>query len=126
MTTTKKGRKAGSGSFVAVPLGDLNSVLKPSARVIVWGRYAEMLGLKGNPIEAKPDVLIAAAASRAEGGTEVAIINFGPVIPPAPSISEFLNPAPAISMPEVLDGNPPAAPQEDLQLRPIVELQNFL
>ena len=60
--STKRGRKAGSGSFVSVTLADLNAALKPSARVIVWGRYAQMLGLGGKKIDAKPDALIAAVA----------------------------------------------------------------
>jgi hypothetical protein len=62
MSTTKRGRKAGSGSFVSVTLADLNAALKPTARVIVWGRYAQMLGLTGKKIDAKPDALIAAVA----------------------------------------------------------------
>ena len=60
--STKRGRKAGSGSFVSVTLADLNSALKPNARVIVWGRYAQMLGLAGKRIDAKPDALVAAVA----------------------------------------------------------------
>jgi len=60
--TTKRGRKAGSGSFVSVTLAELNAALKPTARVIVWGRYAQMLGLSGKKIDAKPDALIAAVA----------------------------------------------------------------
>jgi hypothetical protein len=60
--STKRGRKAGSGSFVSVTLADLNAALKPNARVIIWGRYAQMLGLAGKKIDAKPDALIAAVA----------------------------------------------------------------
>jgi hypothetical protein len=60
--TTKRGRKAGSGSFVSVTLAELNAALKPTARVIVWGRYAQMLGLSGKKIDAKPEALIAAVA----------------------------------------------------------------
>ena len=60
--TTKRGRKAGSGSFVSVTLAELNAALKPTARVIVWGRYAQMLGLQGKKIDAKPEALIAAVA----------------------------------------------------------------
>jgi hypothetical protein len=60
--STKRGRKAGSGSFVSVTLADLNAALKPNARVIIWGRYAQMLGLTGKKIDAKPDALIAAVA----------------------------------------------------------------
>ena len=62
MTNNKRGRKAGSGSFMSVSLAELNANLKPNARVIVWGRYAQMLGLSGKKIDAKPDALIAAVA----------------------------------------------------------------
>jgi len=62
MSTTKRGRKTGSGSFVSVSLSELNATLKPNARVIVWGRYAQMLGLDGKKVDAKPDALVAAVA----------------------------------------------------------------
>jgi len=74
MSNNKRGRKAGSGSFVSVTLADLNATLKPNARVIVWGRYAQMLGLAGKKIDAKPDALIAAVAG---GKGEVEIETFG-------------------------------------------------
>lgn len=70
----KRGRKAGSGSFIQVSLEDLNKVLKPNARVIVWGRYAQMLGLDGKKVEAKHDTLVAAVNG---GTTEVELETFG-------------------------------------------------
>jgi len=72
--STKIGRKAGSGSFVSVTLADLNAALKPNARVIIWGRYAQMLGLAGKKIDAKPDALIAAVAG---GKSDVELETFG-------------------------------------------------
>lgn len=70
----KRGRKAGSGSFAQVSLEELNRVLKPNARVIVWGRYAQMLGLDGKKVEAKHETLVAAV----NGGTaEVEFETFG-------------------------------------------------
>jgi len=78
MNTTKRGRKAGSGSFVSVSLSDLNATLKPNARVIVWGRYAQMLGLGGKKIDAKPDALVAAVAG---GKAEVELDDFGATEP---------------------------------------------
>jgi len=70
----KRGRKAGSGSFAQVSLEELNRVLKPNARVIVWGRYAQMLGLDGKKVEAKHETLVAAV----NGGTaEVELETFG-------------------------------------------------
>lgn len=64
MTTTKRGRKAGSGSFVSIPLAELNAVLKPTANVIVWSRFADALSLTGRKVSAKADQLI----SSVEGG----------------------------------------------------------
>jgi len=70
----KRGRKAGSGSFAQVSLEELNRVLKPNARVIVWGRYAQMLGLEGKKVEAKHETLVAAV----NGGTaNVELETFG-------------------------------------------------
>ena len=70
----KRGRKAGSGSFAQVSLEELNRVLKPNARVIVWGRYAQMLGLDGKKVEAKQETLVAAVSG---GTTDVALETFG-------------------------------------------------
>jgi len=74
MGNNKRGRKAGSGSFVSVTLADLNAALKPNARVIIWGRYAQMLGLAGKKIDAKPDTLVAAVAG---GKSDVELETFG-------------------------------------------------
>jgi hypothetical protein len=70
----KRGRKAGSGSFIQVSLEDLNRVLKPNARVMVWGKYAQMLGLTGKLVEATNENLIAAVHG---GTTEVELETFG-------------------------------------------------
>ena len=70
----KRGRKAGSGSFAQVSLEELNRVLKPNARVIVWGRYAQMLGLEGKKVEAKHETLVAAVSC---GTTNVELETFG-------------------------------------------------
>ena len=91
----KRGRKAGSGSFAQVSLEELNRVLKPNARVIVWGRYAQMLGLDGKKVEAKHDTLVAAV----NGGTaEVELETFGNVKPENKKIEhkEDLVPKPEI------------------------------
>jgi hypothetical protein len=69
----KRGRKAGTTSFVQVSLDDLNKTLKPNAKVIIWNRYASMLGIEGKPIEAKYDVLIASVNS---GNVDMTIDNF--------------------------------------------------
>ena len=58
---------------MSVSLSELNATLKPNARVIVWGRYAQMLGLSGKKIDAKPDALVAAVAG---GKAEVELEDF--------------------------------------------------
>ena len=78
MEAKKRGRKAGSGSFVSVSLEDLNKALKPSARVVVWGRYAQMLELDSRPVEAKHDTLVASVNS---GAAEVVMDTFGEKTP---------------------------------------------
>jgi hypothetical protein len=70
----KRGRKAGSGSFMQVSLEELNRVLKPNARVVIWSRYGQMLGIEGKKIEANYDTLVAAVKG---GTTEVEIETFG-------------------------------------------------
>jgi hypothetical protein len=69
----KRGRKSGSSSFIQVSLSDLNNALKPGAKVIIWNRYASMLGLEGKPVEAKYDVLMASVGS---GTTEFELEDF--------------------------------------------------
>ena len=96
----KRGRKAGSGSFAQVSLEELNRVLKPNARVIVWGRYAQMLGLDGKKVEAKHDTLIAAV----NGGTaELDLETFG----------------------NTKSENKKVEPQQDLVPKPSVTLEVF-
>lgn len=83
--SNKRGRKAGSGSFVSVTLADLNAALKPHARVIIWGRYAQMLGLSGSRVDAKPDSLVAAVSA---GQSEVELETFGENKPEAKTSSQ--------------------------------------
>lgn len=104
----KRGRKSGSVSFIQVPLQELNAVLKPNAKVIVWGRYANMLGLSGSPIEAKHDVLISSVQSAT---TEFEIDDFGQEMP-APQNAE------TTTQKDHKD-------TEDLQLKPSIQLDIF-
>lgn len=62
-TQLKRGRKAGSVSFMQVSLKELNRVLKPEANVIVSVRYAQLVGLSGKPVSSTLDVMTYAAAS---------------------------------------------------------------
>jgi hypothetical protein len=110
--STKRGRKAGSGSFVSVTLADLNAALKPNARVIIWGRYAQMLGLAGKKIDAKPDALIAAVAG---GKSDVELDTFDEEVPEKiKSLAE-----------DVLKLNKPDAEKPDIMPKVSVELESF-
>ena len=54
MAVTRKGsgKTKGAGSFVVMPLSELNSILKDNAQVIVSRRFAETLRLDGNAFKA--------------------------------------------------------------------------
>jgi len=54
MAVTRKGsgKTKGAGSFVVMPLSELNSILKDNAQVIVSRRFAETLSLDGNAFKA--------------------------------------------------------------------------
>jgi hypothetical protein len=46
----KRGRQAGSVSFMQVSLKELNRILKPDAHVILSLKYAMLVGLEGKPV----------------------------------------------------------------------------
>jgi len=54
MAVTRKGsgKTKGAGSFVVMPLSELNSILKDNAQVIVSRRFAETLSLDGDAFKA--------------------------------------------------------------------------
>ena len=54
MAVTRKGsgKTKGAGSFVVMPLSELNNILKNNAQVIVSRRFAETLSLDGNAFKA--------------------------------------------------------------------------
>ena len=45
-----RGKKKGATSFVSVPLGTLNHILRPEANVLVSRRFAETLGIEGERV----------------------------------------------------------------------------
>jgi hypothetical protein len=46
----KRGRQAGSVSFMQASLKELNRILKPDAHVILSLKYAMLVGLEGKPV----------------------------------------------------------------------------
>jgi len=74
-----RGKTKGATSFVSVPLGVLNSVLRPEASVMVSRRYAETLGLESNDINVSSNDMKKEIKDKADIGTsevEVKIIDF--------------------------------------------------
>ncbi len=62
----RKGKTKGATSFVSVPLGSLNAVLRPEASVLVSRRYAETLGISGDPVKTTSNGMKQEIASRGE------------------------------------------------------------
>ena len=61
-----RGKTKGATSFVSVPLGVLNSVLRPEASVMVSRRYAETLGLESDNIQVNTNDMKKEVEARAE------------------------------------------------------------
>jgi hypothetical protein len=72
--SAKRGRKAGSFSFLRVPLAELNRVLKPEASVIVGYKYAVLVGLSGDPIKSENNIVEAIASSNS---CQIEVEDFG-------------------------------------------------
>ena len=74
-----RGKTKGATSFVSVPLGVLNSVLRPEATVMVSRRYAETLGLESDDINVNSNDMKKEIKDKADIGTsevEVKVIDF--------------------------------------------------
>ena len=74
-----RGKTKGATSFVSVPLGVLNSVLRPEATVMVSRRYAETLGLESDDINVTSNDMKKEIKDKADVGTssvEVKVIDY--------------------------------------------------
>ena len=74
-----RGKTKGATSFVSVPLGTLNAVLRPEASVMVSRRYAETLGLESKDINVTSNDMKKEIKDKADIGTsevEVKVIDF--------------------------------------------------
>lgn len=74
-----RGKTKGATSFVSVPLGVLNTVLRPGASVMVSRRYAETLGLKSNDINLTSNKMKKEIKDKVDIGTsaiELKVIDF--------------------------------------------------
>ena len=74
-----RGKTKGATSFVSVPLGTLNAVLRPEASAMVSRRYAETLGLESDDINVNSNDMKKEIKDKADIGTsqvEVKVIDF--------------------------------------------------
>ena len=79
MATGKRGKTKGATSFVSIPLGSLNAVLRPEATVLVSRRYAETLGLSGDQVKVSSNDMKKEIKDKADLGTsdmEIKVIDF--------------------------------------------------
>jgi hypothetical protein len=79
MAQGKRGKTKGATSFVSIPLGTLNNVLRPEASVLVSRRYAETLGLSGEQVKVSSNDMKKEIKEQADIGTsevEVKVIDF--------------------------------------------------
>ena len=79
MATGKRGKTKGATSFVSIPLGTLNAVLRPEATVLVSRRYAETLGLSGDQVKVSSNDMKKEIKDKADLGTsdkEIKVIDF--------------------------------------------------
>tara|TARA_Y100000004_G_scaffold64391_1_gene72214 strand:- start:1244 stop:1483 length:240 start_codon:yes stop_codon:yes gene_type:complete len=79
MATGKRGKTKGATSFVSIPLGTLNAVLRPEATVLVSRRYAETLGLSGDQVKVSSNDMKKEIKDKAELGTsdmDIKVIDF--------------------------------------------------
>ena len=79
MATGKRGKTKGATSFVSIPLGTLNAVLRPEATVLVSRRYAETLGLSGDQVKVSSNDMKKEIRDKADLGTsdmDIKVIDF--------------------------------------------------
>tara|TARA_A100001201_G_scaffold102445_1_gene87913 strand:+ start:1303 stop:1542 length:240 start_codon:yes stop_codon:yes gene_type:complete len=79
MATGKRGKTKGATSFVSIPLGTLNAVLRPEATVLVSRRYAETLGLSGDQVKVSSNDMKKEIKDKADLGTsdmDIKVIDF--------------------------------------------------
>ena len=69
------GRKKGSVSFCLVPLTELNSKLPSGAIILVSRKFAESMGIEGQPVVSTPSMMMPMAVATKANSVQVTDLN---------------------------------------------------
>jgi hypothetical protein len=69
------GRKKGSVSFCLVPLTELNSKLSNGAIIVVSRKFAEAMGIEGQPVISTPTMMMPLATAAKASAVQVTNLN---------------------------------------------------
>lgn len=75
------GRKKGSVSFCLVPLTELNSKLPTGAIIIVGRKFAESMGIEGQPIISTPNMIMPMVTAAKANAVQITNLNDKEVAP---------------------------------------------
>lgn len=69
------GRKKGSVSFCLVPLTELNSKLPTGAIILVGRKFAESMGIEGQPVVSTPSMIMPMVTAAKANAVQVTNLN---------------------------------------------------
>ena len=69
------GRKKGSVSFCLVPLTELNSKLPTGAIILVGRKFAESMGIEGQPVVSTPSMIMPIVTAAKANAVQVTNLN---------------------------------------------------
>ncbi|MAH49550.1 hypothetical protein CMI37_27255 [Candidatus Pacearchaeota archaeon] len=69
------GRKKGSVSFCLVPLTELNSKLPTGAIILVSRKFAESMGIEGQPVVSTPNMIMPMVTATKANAVQVTNLN---------------------------------------------------
>jgi hypothetical protein len=69
------GRKKGSVSFCLVPLTELNAKLPTGAIILVSRKFAESMGIEGQPVVSTPNMVMPMATAAKANAVQVTNLN---------------------------------------------------
>lgn len=69
------GRKKGSVSFCLVPLTELNSKLPTGAIILVGRKFAESMGIEGQPVVSTPNMIMPMVTAAKANAVQITNLN---------------------------------------------------
>ena len=81
------GRKKGSVSFCLVPLTELNAKLPAGAIILVGRKFAESMGIEGQPVVSTPNMIMPMVAATKGNAVQITDLNKESDAETAPELS---------------------------------------